>query len=186
MAKRFLLITFLCLQTFLLCGYVSQPTPVRPVVTRVDVYYTLNGKPEQLHLTDQENMAAVLGCLRAADTHIIAENQHPTGDKSCTVRVGLANGKCHIYHQISNAFFCEDMGIWKTIDPRQGTRLFSLISTLKTHGFQGAFLFCLYKHLFIPKEVNIFDKCAKKPTPAFVRYAIIYIIVMGSLAILPK
>lgn len=142
MAKRFLLVTYLCLQTFLLCGYVSRPAPVRPVVTRVDVYYAANGRREQLHLTKQEQMEAVLGCLRASSSHITAQNQHPTGEKSCTVRVGLANGKCHIYRQVSDTYFSKDLGVWKTINPKQGTRLFSLIGTLKTQGFQGAFLFC--------------------------------------------
>lgn len=186
MAKRFLFIIYLCLQTFLLCGYVSRPIPARPVVTRVDVYYTLDGKPAQLHLTDQEQMEAVLGCLRAADSHIIAENQHPTGKFSCTVRVGLANGKCHIYRQVSDSYFSKDLGVWKTMNPKQGTRLFSLIGTLETYGFQGAFLFCAHTPFLIPKQANIFDKCAKKPTLAFVRYAVISIIVIGSLAILQK
>lgn len=156
MAKRFLFIIFLCLQTFLLCGYVSRPVPVRPVVTRVDVYYTLDGKPARLHLEDQDKMEAVLGCLRAADSHIIAENQHPTGKKSCTIRVGLANGKCHIYRQVSDTFFSKDLGVWKTMNPKQGTRLFSLIGTLETSGFQGAVLFCAGTFFPIPKTWELF------------------------------
>ena len=140
MAKRFLFITYLCLQTFLLCGYVSRPaTPVRPLVVRVDIYDSQDG---HIHLTDAEQMEAVLGCLRAANTHIPAETQHPTGDRSCTVRVGLSDGSFHIYRQISDCYFSRDSGQWKAIHPKQGARLYSLISTLKTGGFQGAFLFC--------------------------------------------
>ena len=168
MAKRFLFITYLCLQTLLLCGYVSRPAPVRPVVTRVDVYYNLNGKPAQLHLTDQEQMEAVLGCLRAADSHIIAKNQHPTGEKSCTVRVGLANGKCHIYRQVSDTFFSKDLGVWKSMNPKQGTRLFSLLGTLETYGFQGAFLFCAHTPFLIPKQGNYFDKSSNNSPCPFV------------------
>ena len=130
MAKRFLFITYLCLQTFLLCGYVSRPAaPVRPLVERVDIYDTQSG---HIVLTSPEEMTAILGCLRATDTHIPAENQHLAGDRICTVRVGLSDGNFHIYRQISDCYFSKDFGGWKAIDPKQGSRLFSVISTLKT------------------------------------------------------
>ena len=132
MAKRFLLICYLCLQSLLLCGYVSRPVAVRPIVEQVDVYATENGQEIHLCLTDPNQMDAVLGCLRAVDAHIPAENQQPSGERFCTVRVGLANGDFHIYRQVSDDYFSEDLGQWKSIDPKQGARLFSVISTLKT------------------------------------------------------
>lgn len=143
MAKRLLLLLYLVLQTFLLCGYVQQPMQIRPVVTQIDVYHTQNGELTHLSLTDPEPMEAVLGCLRASQSHIPAEEQPPPmSGELCTVRVGLANGKFHVYRQLSNRYFSEDFGTWKVIPTKQGDKLFSLFRTLKASGFQGAFLFC--------------------------------------------
>lgn len=165
MAKRVLLLFYLIIQTFLLCGYVQQPMQIRPVVTQIDVYHIQNGELTHLSLTDTEQMEAVLGCLRAVDPHFPAEEQPPPlrGDL-CTVRVGLANGKCHIYQQLSEGYFSEDLGTWKTVDPKQGAQLFSLLRTLEASGFQGAFLFC-EAGSFLSK---FFDKTTKKDPPAFV------------------
>ena len=183
MAKRFLLVVYLCLQTFLLCGYVSRPVAVRPVVDRVDVYEVQDGIPSHLCLTDPVQMEKVLGCLRAVDTHIPAENQYPVGDHSCTIRVGLTNGKFHTYRQVSDAYFCKDSGQWKAIDPKQGARLFSVISTLKTQCFQGAFLFYDNDFLLSRSFKKIFDKTTKNTPLSFVRNAVIYLIVKGAIAI---
>ncbi len=156
MAKRVFLIIFLCLQTFLLCGYVSTPQSVRPVVTQVDLYYTRSSKPARLHLEDQEKMEAVLGCLRASNSHVIAQNQHPKGESACVIRVCLADGSQHIYRQVSDSFFSKDLGAWKTINPKQGMRLFSLISVLEAAGFQGTFLLCPGSLFPITKTRKIF------------------------------
>lgn len=169
MAKRYFLFFYLCVLGFLLGAQASAPPAVRPLVSEVDVYCRLDGETAHMHLTDLTEIESVLCCLRACRSHIPAREQPPSaqGD-SCLIRVQLTDGSCHLYRQVSAEYFSADSGIWKQIDPRQGTRLFVLLRTLKTQGFQGAFPVYPKDALPIPKEGKYFDKSANNIPLSFV------------------
>ena len=169
MTKRRFVFFYLAVLGFLLGAQVPRLPSVRPLVSRVDVYCRLDGEISRMHLTDLEEIESVLGCLRACRSHIPAREQPPAahGD-SCLIRVQLTDGSCHLYRQVSTEYFAADSGIWKAIHPRQGSRLFVLLRTLKTQGFQGAFPVYPKGDLLIPKEGRYFDKSANYIPHSFV------------------
>ena len=169
MAKRFFLFFYLSMLGLLVGATVPSIPSIRPLVSQVDVYCRLDGETAHMHLTTAKEMESVLGCVRASHSHSPAPQQLPSaqGD-SCVIRVQLTNGKCHLYRQHSSEFFAHDSDIWKEINPKQGDRLFALLRTLKTMGFQGAFLVFSQIASIIPKQGKKIDKCAKKHPLAFV------------------
>ncbi|MBR5529419.1 MAG: hypothetical protein IKU57_02980 [Oscillospiraceae bacterium] len=143
MAKRIFLFFYLGLYGFLLCVHVSQPPQVRPLICQLDVYCRLDGEHTQMHLTQERQIKSLMCCLRAANTHITAQEPPQEEDADfCLVQVRMSDGKHHIYRQVSTEYFSKDSGPWKQIKPEQGSRLFAVLRTLKTQSFQGAFLFC--------------------------------------------
>lgn len=169
MTKRLFLFFYIGVLGLLLGAYVPAAPAVRPLVSQVDVYCRLDGETTHMHLTGNQEMESVLGCLRASRSHIPAVGLPPSAQEdSCLIRVGLTNGKCHIYRQVSTEYFAKDSGIWKAIGPKQGSHLFTLLRTLKTQGFQGAFPVYPGILISIPKVGKFFDKTAKNIPLSFV------------------
>lgn len=185
MAKRILLFFYLAVQTFLLCAAVPQLPRPRVLIRQIHVYYYTNQQTTHLHLTRDQDMAVILGCLRAADSHVPAEAP-PSDSAVCTVQVCLSDGKQHIYQQVATEYFSKDFGPWMQINRHQGAHLWDLLRTLKTQSFQGAFLFCDDIFSFILKFSKIFDKCSKKAPLSFVRNGVIYLIVYSTIAFFSK
>ena len=159
MVKRIFLLFYLGLLCFLLCAYVPAPPAVRPLVNQVDVYCSLDGEYTHMHLTESDQMESVLGCVRASESHVpVSAPILLKQEDSCLIRVGMTDGTYHVYRQHGTEYFSEHSGFWKQIPPAQGMRLLALLRTLKTQGFQGAFLFCANFFLLFPIDEKLLTK----------------------------
>ena len=124
MRKRFFAYFILCLWGFLLSVRLAQPTIIRPVVTQIEVSTYQQENHRHFRLSDEESMRSVLNYLRAAKTNHIADKiQVDPAEEITTIKVLLANGKCHIYQQIGTRYLRKDNTHWMIIDPDQGKKL---------------------------------------------------------------
>ena len=124
MKKLWLFVIILCVGTVLVGGRFRPEPKRRGVVMQIDIYSQHGNEVKQLCVTDMKRMEMVLNYLRTVDAHSPAE-QIPAPDphNSYTILVRHADGRCHIYRQRSDQYFCEDSQCWKTINPAKGRKL---------------------------------------------------------------
>lgn len=131
MRKRIFAVFVLFLCVFLLSVGLRPKVTIRPLAVGVDFYARHGEKAVSYSCHDSKKIGKILNYLRNADSRFPAEEKDLENARDIYIlRVRLANGKCHIYQQLGEAFFRRDGGDWVQIPKGWGKGLKTLERSL--------------------------------------------------------
>ena len=113
------------------CSAEAQ-TPAPELVSAVHVRYAYKRRVLERTYTDVEKMDMILHYLYALTPSGTArEDPEQLWDDDCRITLLLSNGKKRLYLQRGGRYLSVDHGAWHKIDPKQGSKLFPLISAME-------------------------------------------------------
>lgn len=132
--RRWLLAAHLCFLLLLSgCAGSQKKIYVPRFVTRIQVTASRDSMVSDQTFTDPKSMSAILNYLRLLDPYT-AVTIDPSTFRADAFRITVyhSDGSQNIYYQLYDQYLQTDGSGWKKIDPKQGSKLPDILSSIPT------------------------------------------------------
>ncbi len=127
-AKLFVLVWFSML---MLCGCnPKRRQPVYRAVTQVDIVTEYKDQLIHRHYSTPEKTRPILLYLRLLKPHGKPVQVDEAADDVYLISISLTDGERHYYRQAAHRYLAKENGPFKSIDPGQAARLYSILREL--------------------------------------------------------